>query len=82
MRKHHIEDRLRSFARMVTGNYKLKVMFTGDTASITKVIPMRTNKPRISFKLVIPPLKTGRHIPFIQELQVRLSAKDTESRYR
>ena len=36
MSKFYIEDRLRSFARMITGNYRLKVVFAGATASITK----------------------------------------------
>ena len=31
----HLEDRLRSFARMISGNYRLKVVFTGTVASIT-----------------------------------------------
>ena len=35
MRKFHLEDRLRSFARIITSNYKLKVIFTGSVASIT-----------------------------------------------
>jgi hypothetical protein len=36
----HIEDRLRSFARIITGNYKLKIIFTGDSASITTDLMM------------------------------------------
>ena len=35
MRKFHLEDRLRSFARIITSNYNLRVIFTGSVASIT-----------------------------------------------
>ena len=35
MSKFYLEDRLRSFARMITGNYKLKVIFTGQVAAIS-----------------------------------------------
>ena len=45
MRKFHLEDRLRSFARMITSNYKLKVIFTGSVASIT------------TDKMYIPPME-------------------------
>jgi hypothetical protein len=38
MSKFYIEDRLRSFARMITGNYRMKVIFTGTTAAISKDI--------------------------------------------
>jgi len=38
MSKFYLEDRLRSFARMITGNYRMKVIFTGQAASITKDI--------------------------------------------
>ena len=48
MTRFHIEDRLRSFARMITENYKLKVIFTGTGASITTdrmFIPPLENTP-------------------------------------
>ena len=45
MSKFYLEDRLRSFARMITGNYKLKVVFTGQVAAIS------TNQ------MFIPPLE-------------------------
>ena len=35
MSRFYLEERLRSFGRMITGNYKLKVIFTGSVASIT-----------------------------------------------
>ena len=38
VRRFHFENRLRSFARMITGNYRLKVFFTGDMALITRNI--------------------------------------------
>ena len=45
MSKFYLEDRLRSFARMITGNYNLKVIFTGKAAAIS------TNQ------MFIPPLE-------------------------
>jgi cobalamin biosynthesis protein CobT len=45
MKKFNLEDRLRSFAKIVTGNYKLKVIFAGDSASIN------------AERMMIPPLE-------------------------
>ncbi|MBD3183122.1 VWA domain-containing protein [Candidatus Poribacteria bacterium] len=77
MSKFHIEDRLRSFARMVTGDYDLKVIFTGSTASITvgemRIPPLENTKDAFSLAKFLVAHESGHNLFSIMDLKEKAS---------
>ncbi len=73
MSKFYLEDRLRSFARMITGNYKLKVIFTGTGASITTnrmyVPPLENTQEAFSLAKFLVAHESGHDIFSIMDLK-------------
>ena len=79
MSKFYIEDRLRSFARMITGNYRLKVIFTGATAAITKDImyipPLENTQEAFTLAKFLVGHESGHDLYSVMDLKEKASKK-------
>ena len=79
MSKFYIEDRLRSFARMITGNYRLKVIFTGTTAAITKdlmyIPPLENTKEAFTLAKFLVGHESGHDLYSVMDLKERACKK-------
>ncbi|MFC1718085.1 VWA domain-containing protein [Candidatus Poribacteria bacterium] len=79
MSKFYIEDRLRSFARMITGNYRLKVIFTGTTASITNdlmyIPPLENTKAAFTLAKFLVGHESGHDIFSVMDLKEKACKK-------
>ncbi len=79
MSKFYLEDRLRSFARMITGNYKLKVIFTGTGASITTnrmyIPPLENTQEAFSLAKFLVAHESGHDLFSIMDLKEKASKR-------
>ena len=79
MTRFYLEDRLRSFARMITDNYRLRVIFTGSVASITTdrmFIPPLENTPEAFSKAkFLVAHEAGHDIYSIMDLKQKASER-------
>jgi len=79
MSKFYLEDRLRSFARMITGNYKLKVIFTGSVASITTnqmlIPPLENTHEAFSLAKFLVGHESGHDLFSVMDLKEKASKK-------
>ncbi|MFC1718671.1 VWA domain-containing protein, partial [Candidatus Poribacteria bacterium] len=79
MSKFYLEDRLRSFARMITGNYRLKVIFTGTGASITTnrmyIPPLENTQEAFSLAKFLVAHESGHDLFSIMDLKEKASKR-------
>jgi cobalamin biosynthesis protein CobT len=79
MSKFYIEDRLRSFARMITGNYRMKVVFTGTTAAISKDVmyipPLENTQEAFALAKFLVGHESGHEIYSVMDLKEKASKK-------
>jgi len=79
MSKFYLEDRLRSFARMITGNYRMKVVFTGQVAAISTnqmfIPPLENTQEAFSLAKFLVGHEAGHDLFSVMDLKEQASNK-------